>query len=71
MRLTGVPEWSVEYDQLTVVIWVSTAVADYKLLAPADDVTKSSADWKGDAEYWAACRETPLRLTGRRIASPA
>ncbi len=35
MRLTGVPEWSVEYDQLTVVIWVSTAVADYKLLAPA------------------------------------
>ena len=35
VRLTGVPEWSVEYDQLTVVIWVSTAVADYKLLAPA------------------------------------
>ena len=35
VRLTGVPEWSVEYDELTVVIWVSTAVADYKLLAPA------------------------------------
>ena len=35
MRLTGVPEWSVEYDELTVVLWVSTAVADYKLLAPA------------------------------------
>ena len=35
VRLTGVPEWSVEYDELTVVLWVSTAVADYKLLTPA------------------------------------
>lgn len=35
VRLSGVPEWSVEYDELTVVLWVSTAVADYKLLAPA------------------------------------
>ena len=39
-----------------------------KLLAPADDVTKSSADWKGDAEYWAACRETLLASDQLRMA---
>ena len=31
VRLTGVREWSVEYDELNVTIWVSTDVADYKL----------------------------------------
>ena len=35
MRLTGVTEWSVEYDELSVTVWVSTATADYKLLSPA------------------------------------
>ena len=35
MRLSGVTEWSVEYDELTVTVWVSTSVADYKLLSPA------------------------------------
>ena len=35
VRLTGVREWSVEYDELNVTIWVSTDVADYKLFTPA------------------------------------
>ena len=35
VRLTGVTEWSVEYDELDVTVWVSTSVADYKLLSPA------------------------------------
>jgi len=35
VRLCGVQEWSVEYDELNVTVWVSTATADYKLLSPA------------------------------------
>ena len=35
VRLSGVKEWSVEYDELTVTVWVSTETADYKLLSPA------------------------------------
>ena len=35
VRLVGVREWSVEYDELRVTVWVSTATADYKLLSPA------------------------------------
>ena len=30
-------EWSVEYDQLTVTVWISSELADYKLLSPARD----------------------------------
>ena len=35
VRLSGVKEWSVEYDELAVTVWVSTETADYKLLSPA------------------------------------
>ena len=35
VRLSKVSEWSVEYDELTVTVWVSTATADYKLVSPA------------------------------------
>ena len=30
VRLTGVHEWSVEYDELTVIVWVSTETASHK-----------------------------------------
>ena len=35
VRLSGVREWSVEYEELKVTVWVSTESADYKLLSPA------------------------------------
>ena len=34
MRLE-VSEWSVEYDELIVTVWASTAAADYKLISAA------------------------------------
>ena len=36
MRL-DISEWSVEYDELTVTIWISTKQADYKLLSAAPE----------------------------------
>ena len=33
VRLTGVTEWSVEYDGLAAMVWVSTATADYRLVS--------------------------------------
>ena len=35
VRLSGVTDWSVEYDALSATVWVSTATADYKLVRPA------------------------------------
>ena len=35
VRLCGVTEWSVEYDDLAVTVWVSTTTADYKLISAA------------------------------------
>ena len=35
VHLTGVTEWSLEYDNLNVTVWVSSATADYKLVSAA------------------------------------
>ena len=39
VRLSAVTEWSVEYADEMVIVWVSTETADYKLLSPAPQYT--------------------------------
>ena len=51
IRLCGVTEWSVEYDELAVTVWVSTSVADYKLVSAAP---LYKPIWKVSAGSWIA-----------------
>lgn len=48
VRVTAA-EWSIEYDELAVTIWVSTHAADYRLLSPGPQY----AHCRGMGSAWA------------------